>query len=100
MSTVDKRITITAFAGGAHFNQTFGTGRGVRNDLRIHRTASALPNSEIGRLLRPGERFALNAINARQWRAVLVQLRNKFRRIFLQAHNHTVTVVTHVAMQL
>jgi hypothetical protein len=39
--------------------------------------------SKIGRLLRPGEWFALNAVNARQRRAVLMQLRNKFRRIFL-----------------
>ncbi len=83
MGAVDKGVTIAALAGGVHFNKAFVTGRGVRNNLRIHRAASTLTNREIGRLLRPGEWFALNAVNARQRWAVLMQLRNKFRWIFL-----------------
>ena len=83
MGTVDKGVAIATFAGRVHFNQAFRTGRGIGDNLRIHRSARALSNREIGRLLRPGEWFALNAVNARQRWAVLMQLRNKLRRIFL-----------------
>ncbi len=72
VGAVDKGVSVATFAGGIHFNKAFGTSRGIRNDLRIHRTASTLTNREIGRLLRPGDCFALNAVNARQRWAVLM----------------------------
>ena len=100
VGAVDKRIAIAAFAWVAHLSQTRRAGRGIGDNLGVHRPGPAVADGKVLRHVRPGKRLRFHAINACQRRAVLMQPRGKGPPITREAHQHALSVIADVTGQL
>ncbi|CCJ88351.1 hypothetical protein BN132_279 [Cronobacter turicensis 564] len=97
VGAVDKRVAPAGVCGIVEFAQALRAGGGVRGDLRAHRPAAAFPYRKLLRPSRPAKRRGADAVDTREWRAVLPERGDKRAFAAGQAHFHPCAVITDVA---